>query len=68
MNVRHCCQMAQLVAEEMRLGQGWNSPSYTIFNFCGSVLLPKNQGSSFSISKGKSDGIYIFDEDFANLV
>ena len=32
MNVRHCCQMAllaQLVAEEMGFGQGWNSPSHT---------------------------------------
>ena len=29
MNVRHCYQMAQLAAEEMGFGQGWNSPSYT---------------------------------------
>ena len=29
MNVKHCCQMAQLVAEEMGFGQGWNSPSHT---------------------------------------
>ena len=30
MNVRHCCQMAQLVSEEMRFELGWNSTSTTI--------------------------------------
>ena len=29
MNVSYCCQMAQVVAEEMGFGQGWNSPSHT---------------------------------------
>ena len=32
MNVNHCCQMAQLVAEEMGSGQGWNSPSVVYFD------------------------------------
>ena len=29
MNVRHCCQMVQLVAEEIGFGQGCSSPSHT---------------------------------------
>ena len=29
MNVRHCCQMAQLVVEEIEFEQGWNFPSPT---------------------------------------
>ena len=33
MNVRHCCQMAQLVAKEIAwFEQGWNSPSHTRTN------------------------------------
>ena len=44
MNVRHCCQMAQLVAEEMEFGQGWNSPFHTVFNLTLSIY-PKGQNA-----------------------
>ena len=28
-SVRYCCQMAQLVVDEIGFGRGWNSPSHT---------------------------------------
>ena len=47
MNVRHHCQMAQLLAEEMEFEQGWNSLSHTrVKSNCqlqGLVTLTLNQ-------------------------
>ena len=54
MNVNHCSQMAQLVAEEMGFGQGWNSPSNTEITALDTdnlLLLLQNRKTSSTTEK-----------------
>ena len=41
--------MAQLVAEEMEFGQGWNSPSHTIMTMCFSLSVLNVQAKEESV-------------------